>query len=967
MVIKYNSHAAFKNSTASRIRSHLLCTAGTFIIGFSVPAYAQNASPADQGAGTPVSEDIIVTGSRIVSNGYDAPTPVSVISTKELAAEAPANIADFVNTLPSVSGSQTPVSNSGSLSNGQSGISALNLRSLGQNRTLVLFDGQRSVASTSTGIVDLSTFPQALIERVEVVTGGASSVYGSDAVAGVVNFILDKKFTGLKASYEYGVTTYGDVPNHKVSLTGGMDFAGGRGHVLLSGEYFTQKGVDTIARDWNKSGFFQVDNPDYTDTNGQPKRLVMSGIGSGNLTPGGLITSGPLRGTYFGAIDPATGKATTGELAYGQTTGSWMIGGDYELASANHVSSNSLANDEDRRSFFGRASYDFSDAFSFFVQASYSRYEGESYYQQTPSTGVQIMADNAYLPDSIRAAMAANNLSSITIGTSNAGIPAAGANNKREVQRYVAGGNGVFSTGAIDWTWDGYFQHGKTKTREHLVNTWQNDRLAEMQDAVYDGSGNIVCRSTLTDPGNGCVPINRIGVGGVTAEALDYLFAIYPERKQYITQDVGGLNFATKNLFNGWAGPISLAFGAEARKEKVDGYTDPINYETRWLYGNYKVTKGSYNVKEAYVETLVPLYDGLDFNGALRVTDYSTSGTATTWKLGLTYQPVPDIRLRGTVSRDIRAPNLSELFDPGTARTNSVNVPDASAPGGARADQFVQNFTGSTDLKPEVAKTYGAGVIITPRFLPGFAFSADYFDIKLSDAISSVSAQTTVNLCFEQNIQSFCDNIRYTAGSSTNIEFIDLKYFNFASQKTNGIDFEASYNRIIGPGKLSLRGLATYTIHNITNNGIDAPNDAAGVGVYGGIPSWSYRITGSYAFDSGFTVGVVGRGLSSGVYDNDYIACTANCPASDPSGIQRTINTNHIDGALYIDTNFTYDFQVGSASAQAVLSIKNLFDTDPVLVGNGPFGNNTSAYPQTNRGLYDTLGRTFRLGLRVKL
>ena len=952
----------------SRAKRELLAGAAGVLAMALLPLQAQaqvapalGAEPVDNG------EAIVVTGSRIVRDGNDAPTPVSVISSEEINTEAPANIADFVNTLPSVSGSQTAVSNAGSLSNGQSGVSALNLRSLGQNRTLILINGQRSVASTSTGLVDINTIPQALIERVEVVTGGASSVYGSDAVAGVVNFILDTDFTGVEANYEYGVTTYSDIPNHKIQLTAGTPFADDRGHIVVSGEYFTQKGQHTIDRDWNDSGFFQINNPAYTATNGLPSRIVQSGIGSSNFTPGGLITSGPLQGTYFGAIDPATGRATLNELALGAVSGQWMVGGDYDLTSANHRSSSSLANDEDRISLFGRASYELADWLTVFGQASYSQFKGLSFYQQTPSVGVNIRSDNAFLPEELYDPTGAT---SYTIGTSNAGIPASGGDTKRQVERYVVGGNGGFDLGPLAWDWDGYYQHGKTTSRERLVNSWRNDRMAIVQDAVFDASGNIACRvNTDANTGNdmpGCVPLNRIGIGGVTQDALDYLFALYPEREQYITQDVAGINFSTSELFENWAGPVSLAFGGEYRKESVDGYADENQYSENgsftWLYGNYRVTQGSYNVKEAYVETLFPLWEGLEFNGAVRVTDYSTSGTVTTWKTGLSWQPLDDIRIRGTVSRDIRAPNLSELFDPGTARTNSVNVPADGS--GVRAEEFIQNFTGNASLTPEIAKTYGIGVVFTPAFLPGFALSADYFDIEVSDAIGSIGAQTTADLCFEQGIQSFCDEINYAPGSTTDIQTIDISYLNFASQTAKGVDAEVSYRRPVGPGDVTLRALGTYNIENISDNGIDAPNDAAGVNAGGGIPTFTYRVSAGYELDSGFSAVFVGRGFSDGVYDNDYIECTSGCPATDP--VNRTISENDIAGSFWLDANFTYDFEVSGLNAQALFAVKNVFDRDPVLVGNGPDANNTPAYPQTNRSLYDTFGRVFRLGLRVR-
>ncbi|MBL0966574.1 MAG: TonB-dependent receptor plug domain-containing protein, partial [Blastomonas sp.] len=447
---------------------HLLRTKALLACAVAFPALTATSAALAQSAGDQVSEQtaegegeaekiITVTGSRIARDGYDAPTPVNVVTEAELDAEPQANIGDYVSTLPAVKGSQSSSTNSGSLSNGQAGIATVNLRNLGANRTLILIDGQRSVASATVGFVDVQTVPQGLIKGVEVVTGGASSAYGSDAVAGVVNFILDKDFTGLKAEYEYGITTYGDVPNHLVRLTGGTDFADGRGKILLAGDYFTQEGVDTIDRKWQQSGFFQIDNPAYAVGNGQPERLVAAGIGTYQFTPGGIVNSGPLRGTYFGSINPTTGQASLNQFTYGPNRGQWMQGGDFRISREGHLNSNSLAPDEKRINVFGRASYEFSPAFELYGQISYSRYEGQSFYQKTPSPSVVIQRDNAYLPDAFRALMVANNLTSVTIGTGNFGIPAQGSDNTRDVYRYVAGLKGAFDTGSIAWSYDAYY------------------------------------------------------------------------------------------------------------------------------------------------------------------------------------------------------------------------------------------------------------------------------------------------------------------------------------------------------------------------------------------------------------------------------------------------------------------------------------------------------------------------------
>lgn len=943
---------------------------GTAALLSPVQSQAQEAA-----AGAEELTEIMVTGTRIARDGFEAPTPVSVLGLEEIQAAGVASINDFVNQLPSVLGSQSASTNAGSLSSGQAGIAALNLRQLGANRTLILLDGQRSVSSAATGLVDVNTFPQALVQRVEVVTGGASAAYGSDAVGGVVNMILDREYTGIKTDYEFGVTGYDDLANHKFTLTAGLPFAGGRGHLLMNGEFFTQDGQQSIDRDWNNRGYFMIDNPSYVVTNGvgngQPSRYVGPEIGPSQQAPGGVITGTPnaaataaLRGTYFGTINPATGTASTGQLVFGHVSGPWMRGGDWQYTGEEHTGSNSLSGDEERTGLFTRASFDVTDSFSVFAQLSYNEFQGLSYYQQTPNqANVTIQRDNAYLPAALRTQMTTLGITSFTMGTSNAGIPAAGSDMVRSVERYVVGADGDFGLLGRDWSWDIYYQMGLAKTDEELVNTWNNANMAFAQDAVFHPTtGQIVCRSSIANPANGCVPINRIGIGGVTDAALDYIFPRNPLREQELQQDVAALTFSTPSAFDIWAGPVSLAFGAEWRKEEISGVVDPY-FEAGWLYGNFKVTKGDYSVKEAFVETVVPIISGLEFNGAFRATDYSVSGSVETWKAGLSYRPIEDVLLRYTTSRDIRAPNLSELFAAGTARTNSVNVPEGGA---IRADQFTENTTGSLSLVPEAADSWGFGVVLTPRFLPGFAFSADYFDIDITDAIGTINAQNTVNLCYEQGKQDLCANLIYASGgpgvAGSDITQINIIPINFATQRTRGIDLETSYRFSAGPGDMVVRALATRYIENLTNNGVDAPTDDAGTNDGGGTPDWVYRLSTTYNLDPvSFTV--TGRGFSDGVYSNEWIECTSNCPTA--TAAVRTINDNDIPGAFYVDASATYSFMMGPTEAEAFFSIKNLMNTDPELVGNGPGGNNTNAYPQTNRTLYDVYGRTFRLGLRM--
>jgi len=903
-------------------------------------------------------EEISVNASRIQRDGYSAPTPVSVLNSDEIDAVAPANIIDFVSTLPSIQGSATAATNQGALSNGQAGIASLNLRSLGANRTLVLLDGQRSVTSATTGLIDINTFPQSLIKRVEVVTGGASAAYGSDAVGGVVNFVLDRDYEGLKTNYQYGETTYGDIPNHKFSLTAGTAFADGRGHALFSAELFDQKGQHINNRAWNNAGFFQMQNPAWSAAsnglNGEPERYVGPGIGPSLHTHGGLITAGPLRGTTFGTINPVTGTATTAQLVFGEVAGPWMRGGDIELTRQGHIGTSSLASDERRETLFGRVSWDLTSAISVFGQVSSSEFEGLSFYQQTPNTGnVTIRADNAFLPANIRSQMADLRLNTFNMGTTNNGIPAAGSNNTRKVSRYVLGAEGSLDLFARSWDWDSYYQRGQADTDELLTNTWNNARMALAQDAVrHPDTGTIVCRSSIANPTNGCVPLNRIGFGGVTEQALDYIMGpAQPYRAQELTQDVAAVNLSTAALFDLWAGPVSFATGLEWRKEQVTGAVDPI-HNSGWLYGNYRITEGDYTVLEGYVETIIPLTSSLDFNGAFRVTDYELSGTVETWKLGLSWQPIEDVRIRITQSRDIRAPNLSELFAAGTARTNTVNLFPSN-----QAAQFVENTSGNLGLTPEEADSLGIGFVVNPRFLPDVTLSVDYYTISMTNNIGTVNAQNTANLCLEQGIQAFCNNLVYDAANV--LQGINLQPVNFASLEAKGVDFEASYMTSIGPGDLTLRGMLTRFIDSTANNGINLPSNNAGTT---SLPGWNYRVSAAYNVDR-MTFNLIGRGFSDTVYDKNWIECTSACPASLPD--IRTINDNNIDGIYYIDASVSYDLPVSKGEASVFLYVNNLLNTDPVLLGNGPTGNNIPAQAQTNRSQFDTFGRALRMGVRV--
>lgn len=933
-----------------------LCSTGAFAQDIPTqPAGAASARTAST-ADTPTG-DIVVTGTRVVRDGYKAPTPTTVIGAADIAAKAPTNLADFVNDLPSLAGSATPRTAVGAISPGTTGINALNLRNLGPNRTLVLLDGQRVGPSTLTGWVDINTLPQGLVKRVDVVTGGASADWGSDAIAGVVNFVLDKDFTGLKGEAQGGVTTNGDDRSYKLSLTGGVKFAGDRGHFVISAEAAHNGGVTGLgSRDWY-NGSKILFNPAYTATNGQPQLLVRPNVGFATLTPGGIITTGPLKGTYFGQ------GGTPTQFNYGAlVSGNFMQGGD--AAYSDFATTGDIDPKLTRQNVFARASFDLADNFQIFGQFSYGNAKTQvAFGDQYNFANLTIQPDNAFIPASIAARVTAP----FTYGTSNQDLGPIIVGSHRQNYRGVVGASGNFGAFGSKWTWEVYGQRSVTDIyTTALVSITPNYKNAI--DAVRTANGTVVCRSTLTNPTNGCVPYDIFGTGVVSDAARNYVIG-HAWGRNHLTENVASATLHG-DAFSTWAGPISVATGIEYRREGVSGSNDPLGTTNSYFAGNYHASFGSYNVKEGFFETVVPLNkDGflgksLDLNAAVRATDYSTSGFVTTWKAGLTYSPVDDITFRVTRSRDIRAANLSELYQ---ANQTSTQVLTDPFNGNASTTAF-QITQGNLALRPEKADTLGLGVVLTPRFLSGFAASVDYYNIDVKDAIQTVNLQTVVNQCFSGNTALCPQIVRNASGVITSVI---VQPINLSRLKNRGLDFEASYRKDLESftplkGKLLLRVLATRYLKNYSNNGINAPTDTVGTnsqngttaGVSPSLPKWTY--TANLGWDLGtFSALLTFRGISAGKSNTSYIECSSSCPVSTTDHM--TIDNNRVPGTHYFDASFTYRF---SHNLETFVSIDNIANKDPAQIAYGP---TIGAAPlSVNAALYDVLGRTFRAGIRFK-
>lgn len=898
--------------------------------------------------------ELVVTGSRVVRNGYQAPTPLTVLGRDEIERSAQINLAEQLSRLPALAGSNNPRNTASNISGGFMGISSLNLRNLGATRTLVLLDSQRLPAASLNGLVDANSIPSALVERVDVVTGGASAAWGSDAVAGVVNFVLDKDFTGVKGEVQGGITTYGDDKNYRVSLSAGTGFADDRGHILISGENWYSEGIKGMPRNWYR-GRKTLFNPAYSATNGQPEYIVRDNVGYTTVAPGGIVTQGPLRGLYFGP------GGTPAQLNYGTIVNDpFMVGGDWRATDFGNGPQN-LDPEVSHKSVFGRLSYDVADRVNVFGEFSYVQAKTKT--TGTPMFnfgGLIIQRDNAFLPDAVRQRMVDLGLTSLKVGSWNAAIGGIVTETRHNLYRYALGAEGKADVLGTDWSWIVRGNRNVSKFYNGTAVPITANYNAAI-DAVRGPSGAIVCRSTLTNPGNGCVPLNILGTGVASQAARDYVIGkSYLNAK--ITQDVVSATVRGEPLAT-WAGPVSVAFGVEHRREAEEGTSDPLSLLNRYWAGNYKPIHGSYTVNEAFLEAVVPLAArtswayALDLNAAVRATDYSTSGYVTTWKAGLSYAPVPDIRFRVTRSRDIRAGNLSELFQAGQTNTTTLVDPAKNN----QSYTVFQTTVGNPVVKPEKADTLNIGAVVQPRFAPGLSASVDYFDIKVKGAIATLGASTIINQCYAGDTALCGLIVRNAQGFMTDVF---LRPINLARQTARGLDMELGYRlplaRLasgLGDGTLSFRALATRYLESSTDNGINPPTSNLGENT--GVPTWRYL--GEIAFDKGpLSLSVTGRGFSDGVLANAFVQCTSACPTS--TTLNRTIDNNHVNGAFYVDLSASYALNNRVKLYVAVDNVANKAPAPYAVAGTG-IGSAQLGVSQT---YYDVIGRAFRAGLRFQ-
>jgi outer membrane receptor protein involved in Fe transport len=923
----------------------------------AAPTAARAPRGADLTAPEPSEVDaVVVTGSRIIRNGYGyaAPTPMTVAPVAQMAATTPSNIADGLNKLPQFNGSV--LQSDGSASTGVAG-NFLNLRSIGINRTLILVDGRRVPPSNFSGQVDINSIPQLLIQRVEVVTGGASAVYGSDAVTGVVNFVVDSEFQGLRGGLQTGISEFGDTPSFRFGAAAGVGLSG-RGRLIWSYEHFQKGGLVHEDRSYG------VARPVFVGagTAASPYVLV-DNTRISNTALGGLVTSGPFQGKQFSgdgglaAFDPGTPTSLTNVA----------VGGDGAYFARDPLTA-PLKTDQG----FARLEYELGGGVIGYAQASVS--SARTRYKKSTSLveNLTIFSGNPLLSADAQQQLTATDTPSFTVSRLSRDL------NQDSVQDQLSdtGMVTVGLTGALRrFKWDLYYTRGESRFRQLVTNNIDTARYLAALDAVRAPDGSTVCNVTLTNPAlyPGCAPLDVFGVDNQSAAAKAF---IYRDTRWWMTNRLEDMAASLSgDLFDNWAGPISVALSAEHRRQSL---VQTASVDTRpapdlaglrhgavpsstFTYSTVAPMSASNSVDEVSLETVFPLLRqrrlarSLEVNGAARYTHYSSSGPATTWKLGLNYIPMEDFRIRATLSRDIRAPTLYDLYAGSSFVLGNLTDPHTST-----SRVVAITVQGNPDLVPEVSKSSTVGLVYFPSWLPRFRMSVDYYQMEITHGIGSISGSQPAIL---QECEASGGTARVCATIVRPFPFEDRSPANFpilvlnqslniSQIYTHGVDVEASYriqlSSIVSgwPGVLGGRLLYSHqpVLKSRSFPGSVLTNAAGAIGVA------ADRATIMVGYQAGsfflnWATRYSGRERRSG---NPLLVF------SDPP----------VPAVTYSDITLNYSLGRANRRATVFLSVQNLFNAGP-RISPKPSVNAIPGFASPIVPGDDGVGRYYTVGAKI--
>jgi outer membrane receptor protein involved in Fe transport len=995
--------------TASPVASAVaLCSAMASTCG----VYAQ--TPTDNaGAGAPEElQEVTVTGSRVITNGNDSPSPVTVMTAEDLQAARPTTVFEALQELPAFA-SDRGGALSGSTGQGgnNNSIAGLNLRGLGPKEDLILLDGHRVPPQNLDGQVDINMIPQMLLERVDVETGGSSAVYGSDAISGVVNFIVDRKFNGIKGKLQEGISNEHDAPSTDVGLAAGTDLFGGRGHIEGSVQYHYNGGLLRSDRDYVQPAGQSTWSAVGNGTPATPY-FVTTDAFSNNLSFGGKImgnTKNPYNNYTFssnGVLTPFNVGSSAG-LPIGGTT---QLGGDGAYSQAQTLQA--------RVGFtqmFGRFDFDVTDDVRYFLSTFY---DIEHQYSQIGNLGTNASASsqlssgfvmsvsNAFLPSAYATAMQAAGISTFNVGKlwDVSDVPPTNTDYHNHNVYVNTGFEGKFGHG---WHWEISGTESKVIQSNTANNTWSTGRMFAALEAVVNPANNqIVCEVSLTTYANlypGCVPMNIFGPTATSAQALAYV--------QQPTRYIGTTNMRDVEAtisgapFHSWAGPVNMALSGEWRHldYQLVSQGPPANVAPLDCTGlhfncfspsatNIGISQTFANgtagtpgapvrqtVKEIALEADVPVLADVPFAKDVSVilagrnAGYSSNGSpvasipyqtvtfsANTWKLGLDWHFNDAITLRATRSRDFRAPNLSDLFLPG--RVQGFSTLDVLT---QIAQPSQQQIGGNPNLKPEVGYTSTVGLVLKPT--DRISVALDLYDIAIENYIVTLNGSTTAyqQACYASGGSSpFCSlqvrpgSFTNTAASNTATLWYTALPLNLAELHTQGVDLESNFRFTLANRPLQVRLLGTYQPHVWSLLPLAPTQDGGGVTVP------RERLTGSvrYNLTDAFSIDWTTRWRSR----------LANLdPRVQPNAV--------LDGSQYsaavafTDLNLMYHIQQPSwLNLDVYLNVINAFNQRPPTYV--PIVSSTSAFSagagSGGVGFYpqdDALGRYYLLGVRFKL
>jgi iron complex outermembrane receptor protein len=957
-------------------------------------------------AGSALAQDaqrVEITGSRILSINAESPAPIQVLTAEDIAASGVTNVQDLLLKNPTFGVPTFSRTNSNFLTS-SAGVSTIDLRNLGIARTLVLINGRRVVAGIpGESAVDLNTIPTQFVERIELLTGGASSTYGSDAVAGVVNIILKKDYEGFNVDYKYGVSEKGDDKRHELALTWGATTANGKGNLMGHFGYSKQGAV--MSKDRSQTAIDQVD-----------LGLLTGDVADFFTAQRPFFSGFAPQGRFFHDTGSFTYDANGNVIPF-STNG--PLGDGVGATGFNRTAFRTIAVPTERFLFASKGSYEFAPDHRAFFEGTYAASQTKSVLEPYPlgaedvfpASGGQVPAEFFVGNQLVRNPMVPDALYNLISDTDGDGLRdyyftrrMAELGNRgnvadRDTFRMIVGLEGKLFRG---WDYSVYAGYGATKesqTSSGQVNVlnFRNalESVADIND--IDGDGNTteaICRDANARA-QGCVPVNIFGFNAISPAAAQYiqapgLLATFTSQK-LLGGSISGEPFSMP------AGPVGVAVGFEYRDEFSRAEFDPLQQAGLNAGNAIPRTEGSFDVKELFAEIRLPLLKdapfakALNLTGAVRGGKYSTVGNTLSWNAGLDWALNDMFTLRATSALSTRAPNINELFSPPSQDfptglndpcTGVTATSTTAASAACRADpgvaaniaangvftlnqadiQGISGFNrGNPNLEEEKGKSWTLGLAFKPRgmgYLDNFALTVDYFNIKIDDAIVPTPRQFILDQCYAGDA-SFCQFIvrrpaAVGANSAGSLEFIDSGVSNSGGLATEGVDFTVNFADRVGPGRLS--AALSYT-HLLEGYEIPLPGAARDpfMGEIGA-PRDKFTLKLGYKWNA-WSINTQITHVAASALDDQFLA-GFECPFN--SGIACAPGSIKVPAKTYTDLGLSYQL---NKTVQLYGGIDNLFDTKPPLLSSMPGGDTGT---ETNAGTYDPIGRRYYVGVRAQ-